>query len=745
MTRLSDRRKARRAHDAGHRTTAWLAAVALLLTHTSASAAEAVSLDEAFATPSLTGVVPSSPAWSPDSQRFAFTWNDAGLPRRQLWIASRDGSGLERVESDATAELSVRNIAWLSDGRTILSIRGSGLWSTDVDEGVDTLIADIGAGASRLSVAPNGGTAAWLKGGDVWLLDLDDPVPVQATDVGIAGLSSLPAGRYSRPEREIGPGIWGGPTYAWSPDGTTIAVHYVDRRAMREVPFPDYLAKETSPNYIRRGYPGDPNEFRTVGLVDVASRELTLLELDDPTANQVVGFSWSSTGVLLLDLAADTNVDRWLYTYRPGEEQPARIWHSHRESRIYTAFASAWHPDGETVVFLSDIEDRYGLYAIDSTGGGTPERLTDPGFDVLSAPFVNAASNSVFFSGNGESPYEQDVYRVGLDGGENLRVTNEGGRSTGFPSPDGEVVAFITSSDARPPELYVVSSDGALSQKVTTSPRPDYLEYDWVLARYVTIPSEIDDYVLHLRILEPKNLDRSRRYPVVFGPAYSNTVRNRWRGVYTLVQQLLVQRGYIVVQVDMRGSTGYGRDFREEFLLDFTGEDLDDVVSAANYLKTLPHVDPDRLGIWGSSYGGTLSVYTLLKKPGLFHAGVAAASAVDPYFFGTDDVAIVRRPQTDPEIFERTARQYAANLEDKLLLIHGMQDQVVPFKTIADLAEALIREGKNFDTAFVPGATHAWSREPGYDRYLFGKLFEFFDRHLEPDRIVPAESSGAAQ
>jgi dipeptidyl-peptidase-4 len=198
------------------------------------------------------------------------------------------------------------------------------------------------------------------------------------------------------------------------------------------------------------------------------------------------------------------------------------------------------------------------------------------------------------------------------------------------------------------------------------------------------------------------------------------------------MQQLLVQKGYIVVQVDVRGSTGYGREFREEFLTDFAGDDIEDIASAVSYLQTLSYIDPERLGIWGSSYGGTLTVYTLLKKPGLFRAGVAAASAVDPFFFGTDDVAIVRRPDSHPAIFENAAARYAANLDDHLLLIHGMQDQVVPFKTTVVLAETLIREGKNFDFAFAPGATHAWSRERFYSQFLFGKLLEHFDRYLAP-------------
>jgi dipeptidyl-peptidase-4 len=224
---------------------------------------------------------------------------------------------------------------------------------------------------------------------------------------------------------------------------------------------------------------------------------------------------------------------------------------------------------------------------------------------------------------------------------------------------------------------------------------------------------------------------------VIFGPVYSNTTRNRWNGQNGLLQQhLVLDRGYIVVQVDVRGSTGYGRDFREEFLMDWGGSDLDDLHSTVDYLKTLPYVDGDRIGIWGSSYGGTLTVYSLLKKPGLFKAGVAAAPATDPYFFGLDDVAISRRPKEYPETFQRGAAQYAGNLQDHLLIIHGMADDVVPFKTSVVLAEELMKKGKDFDFAFAPAATHGWSQRDYYARYFYRKLLDHFDRYIGPG--VPA-------
>lgn len=717
----------------GIRAPAWLMLALLATPRLDAAGLPPLSLDRLFSAPALAGVAPSSPAWSPDGRYIAFTWNDGGLPQRALWVASQDGEYLRRLGPAPDASASVRDFAWLPDAGTILSLRGGELWSTTVDTGESTVLAAIGEGASDLTVSPDGSRAAYLQDGNLWLFGLDDRTAVAATDVGIPGLSELPLGRYSRPEREIGPGIWGGPTYAWSPDGQYIAVHYVDRRGMRKVPFPDYLAPETDPNEVRRGYPGDANEYRTVGLLRVADRDLRLLALSDPTANQVVDFSWSPEGVLLLDLASDTVVDRWLVTVQPGSGAQREIWRSHRPSRVYTSFASAWHPDGERVLFLSDLGDRYGLYAIDpAAADAAPKRLTDPGHDVLGPPSVVASAAAIFYPGNGAGPYERHVYRLSTGDGGLHRVTNLAGHNTGYPSPDGRHVAFLHSDDVTPTEIYVVPAAGGKAKRVTTSPLPEFGRREWVRARYVSFPSAVDDYVLHARILEPPDLDPGRQYPVLFGPVYSNTVRNRWAGVYSLVQQLMVQKGYIVVQVDVRGSTGYGRAFREEFLLDFAGDDIEDLASAARYVKTLPYVDPARLGIWGSSYGGTLTVYALLKKPGLFRAGVAAAAAVDPHFFGTDDVAIVRRPDSHPEIFENAARRYAGNLEDHLLLIHGMQDQVVPFKTTVVLADELIRHGKDFDFAFAPGATHAWSREPYYQRYLFGRLLAHFDRYLAP-------------
>jgi dipeptidyl-peptidase-4 len=705
----------------------WIVAGLLMTILATVTAQEAeLTIDDLFATPKLTGTTPSRPVWAPNSEHFAFSWNQPGSSGRDLWVSSRDGQKVQLSSNSASA--SVRDMVW-TDSNTIISVRGNHLWQTSLSTGADHQFMPVKAGVHNLSISPNANQAVYIHNGDLWLADFSSKQNRQLTEIGIASLSSLRKGRYSRPEREIGPGIWSGPTYKWSPDGKIIAFHIVDRREMRKVPFPDYLAAETNPNEVRRGYPGDPNEIRRVGLLNVESGNIIYLDLPDPHSNQVIDFNWSPEGALLVDTASDTAVERTMYVVASGESQLREIWRGVRESRMYTSFGSTWHEDEKKVIFLSDMGDRYGLYSIDaSPSRDRPQLLSDPSYDVLSFPTITGGA--LFYTGNGVNPYEQHVYRLNMSGGVPQQVTNLPGRNVGYPSPDGRHLVFMHSNDTTPPELYLVNSEGGDATRITHSPLSAFTEQTWSAAEYVSFPSLVDEYTLHARILKPTNMQPGKKYPVLFGPVYSNTARNRWAGNYSLIQHLLAKKGYIIVQVDSRGSNGYGRAFREEFLLGFADQDIEDYASAVAYMESLDYVDPDRIGIWGSSYGGTLSVYSLLKKPGLFQVGVAAAAALDPVFFGTDDVAIVRRPQTHPEVFERKALKYAANLEDKLLFIHGMQDHVVPFKTTAVLAEELIKQGKDFDFAFAPGATHGWSRESNYNRYLFGKLIEYFDRHL---------------
>ncbi len=716
----------------------WPLAVALVVAcaHPAHAVAQPVppflSVERITAAAALTGITPTAPTWSPTSQSVAFLWNERGQSGRTIWIVDRQGTIPRRVLPPQN-NAPVGALRWTPDGAALVFVQRNLLWRVAATGGEATPLTTTAGELSDVEISPDGTLLSFLRDGDLWLMPSRGGEPARVTSVAVAPIGTVPLGTYFRRDVEIGGATWSGPSpaYAWSPDSKTIALHQVDRRGVKPFGMPYYLGDTSLLNTVRRGAPGAANEVRTVRLYNVATKALTTVSLPDSSSTRIVNMEWSSTGTLLIDRESDDAIERNMVVLTPSAPTPRQTWRDVRATRVYNDIASTWSADGKSVLMTGDLDDRYRVYRI-TLGDSTPVALTSGPHDVAGAAIPRAATRSIDYISSAPRPSERHLFRVTGSGGAPQQLTTRRGTHTPFVSPDGQTVALLSSSDIEPPELYLLDvRAGATERRITTSTTTAFSAVPWVAPRYVTFPGRTSGVMLHARVIFPPNLDSTKKYPVLFGPVYSNTVRNRWGGTNGLLQQhLAIDKGYIIVQVDVRGSTGYGREFREKFLMDWGGGDLDDLESAVQYMKSIPFVDEQRFGIWGSSYGGTLTVYSLLKKPGLFQAGVAAAAATDPFLFGSDDVAIVRRPQTHAAAFTRGAKQYAGNLRDHLLLIHGMQDDVVPFSSAVALAEEFMRLGKDFDFAFAPAATHGWTQRPYYATYLLNKLVAHFDRFL---------------
>ena len=696
-----------------------------------AGRAQPLTLDDVARPAAISGGPPTAVTWSPDSRLLAFAWDSTGgSGARALWIAPV-AEGRRRLL--AGGRDAVREIAWAADGRTLLMLMGESLYRVQVASGTIDTVATVGRDAQELALSPTGDQVAFLRDGDLWVVPMASPgtAPKRLTSVGVPSIASVPLGTYARRDREIGPATWAttAPSLAWAPNGQVIAVHMVDRRAVRTVPFPFYLGAETQLNTLRRSYPGDANESRQVALVRVADGTLTVLPFESPTAVQILNLAWSSRGELLVDREADDATERWVHVLRPNEV-PRLVYHDRRDSRIYTEHGSAWSRDGRTLLLTTDRDDRYRVAAL-ALPDTTPVPLTPASSDVQGEAMA-LPEGGVAWMASSPVIAERHLWARSR-GGQPMQVTRRPGTHQVRISPDGSMAASLVSDDVTPPHLVMVAMRGGDERVITPPGGPAWHAARLAAPQYVRLAGAGDvpgADSLHAKVWLPEAARRGARVPVIFGPVYSNTVRNRWGGTYGLLQQLLVQRGYAVMQVDVRGSTGYGRAFREAFLFEWGGRDLDDLAAAKRWLGAQPWADTTRTGIFGSSYGGLITVYALFRRPGMFRAGVAGAAATDPRFYGSDDVAITRRPQTHPEAFRRGALQYAGGLQDHLMLIHGMMDDVVPFKTTADLAEELMRVGKDFDLVIAPSATHGWTARPAHARYLFGKLVQHFDRYL---------------
>jgi dipeptidyl-peptidase 4 len=714
------------------------------------------TLERIVTLPKLDGTSPAHPAWSPDSRHVAFLWNDHGMPFRDLWVvAVADGAPRrlthhapqpedvlgpgENLDPEALAaraarreETGLTDLAWHPDGRSVFYVHRGALRRIDIDSAESVTLLD--GGAARLGVSPDGRHLAFLRGGDLWLLELESGEARALTEVGVPGIGTVRIGAYLAPDVFVG-------RYEWSPDTKHIALEIVDQRAVRRVPFPSYLHDEPLLHEARRPYPGDTDLLRRMAVLDIADGELRTLDLPEPERRLNLEFAWSPDGTQLMVMqGADVAEDRWIHLVDMADGAVAGLWHDHRPRRVYPIFRALWSADGEDIYFIGDHEDYYRLYAL-PTAGGEPRRLTGE-FDVAadrSAAWItlDPRNGDLLFVAAEHSPYERHAYRLDPGSGDLTRLTRLPGVHQPALSPDGRHLASIASNDTTPAELYLLLSSGAREERrITHSPLPGFHDIEWLTPRYTSFPSRSDDFHVHARIIEPSALEPGKRYPVIFGSVYSNTVLNAWnpdRPTSILQQQMALSGDYITALVDVRGSVGYGVEFREAFQGDWGRGDLEDLHAAVEYLAGLDHVDPERIGIWGNSYGGLLVLAGLFKKPGLFAAGVAGAPAVDVWHFTGFDQHLTRHPDTHPHIFsEGSLLAYGDRLEDPLLIIHGLHDDIVPLKTTLMMTEKLALLGRPFELHIVHDSGHWWAASEHYRLNTFRRLDDFLRRHVPP-------------
>jgi len=371
--------------------------------------------------------------------------------------------------------------------------------------------------------------------------------------------------------------------------------------------------------------------------------------------------------------------------------------------------------------------------------GASPRRITQGNWAVSDFK-VSPSANAVYFVGNEGRAEERHIFRVGLDGGQVTRLSRCPGTHDPVFSPDGRYAADLFSSDETPYDLFLTRLTPANNdddeRQVTSSPLPGFTRYHWARPQYVTFPSRADKTTLHGRLTLPPGLDKNRKYPAILGSVYNNTVRNQWGGRIAHptwgLDQYLVQEGYILLNVDLHQSWGHGRQFRDGIKLDYGGIDVEDLHSGVEYLKTLGFVDADRIGIWGSSYGGLLTIMSLSKKPGVYKAGVAGAPATNMWHANIGEMRVMGMPQDHQKEYERSsAFSHVANLQDHLMIIHGMRDTTVLFRDTIALVQRLILLGKDVDLVVLPDAPHPWDTEAlAQTRFAFRKLVGHFDRYL---------------
>ena len=452
---------------------------------------------------------------------------------------------------------------------------------------------------------------------------------------------------------------------------------------------------------------------------------------------QVGPVLWNDDGTRVAAMVFSLdNKDRWIATIDLDKGRLVARHRLHDPGWINWDFNEmGWLADGETLWYLSE-EDGYSHLYLVPAAGGPARRLTEGRFAVSDVT-LSPDGGHLYFRANREHPGIWEVYRVPVAGGSGAggleRVTRFDDYVEYVLSPDGERLLLHHSSAVRPPELYVQPAGpapgGAAAEprsgeppvRLTETVSDEYTGIGWRGPELVAVPSRHGaPGPVNARLYLPDGFDRERpaRYPaVVFihGAGYLQDAFDGWSYYFRehMFHELLARRGYVVLDLDYRGSAGYGRDWRTAIYRRMGHPELEDLADGLAWLAATNNVDPERVGVYGGSYGGFLTLMALFREPGLFAAGAALRPVTDWAHYNHPYTSnILNTPELDPEAYERSSPiEHAEGLADPLVMIHGMQDDNVLFQDTVRLAQRLIELGKeNWWVAMYPIEAHAFEQ-----------------------------------
>ncbi|HUF30380.1 MAG TPA: prolyl oligopeptidase family serine peptidase [Gemmatimonadaceae bacterium] len=393
-----------------------------------------------------------------------------------------------------------------------------------------------------------------------------------------------------------------------------------------------------------------------------------------------------------------------------------------------------WLPDGRAW-FVSEADGYAHLYTIAADGSDRRQR-TSGEYEVLGAE-LSPDGREFWLHTSEVSPFEKHFYRMPVSGGSAQRVTQAKGAHQVTMSPNGQVMADVHSRSNRPPELFLTRlAANAQPAQLTTSPTAAWLSHDWISPEIIRIPAS-DGVGVPARIYRPADvgaLPNGAGVIFVHGAGYLHNVHEWWSSYSReyMFNHLLASKGYVVLDIDYRGSAGYGRDWRTAVYRHMGGRDLQDHVDGARYLQAEFGIDPERIGIYGGSYGGFITLMALFTEPEWFGAGAALRSVTDwAHYNHWYTSRILNLPEADSTAYRQSSPIYfAEGLEDPLLIAHGMVDVNVHFQDVVRLVQRLIELGKvDWEMAVYPVEDHAFVRPSSWaDEYR--RILELFDEAL---------------
>lgn len=445
--------------------------------------------------------------------------------------------------------------------------------------------------------------------------------------------------------------------------------------------------------------------------------------------------------------------DRWLMYFEPETASLTLLDRQRDEAWIggpgilrwnYNDVYHGWLPDSKHIWFQSEESGYSHLYTL-NVETGKKKQLTEGNFEVTGTARSNEAKTGPAISKDGkwwyfvsseESPFVRDFYRMPIDGGPRERITTEHGNHQVYISPDQSMLAIRFSQSNNPWQLYLMENKpGASMKQVTDGGTREFKNYPWTSPDIIWFEAS-DGIKVPARLYRP--LEQKVNGPAVIfvhGAGYLQNVHEWWSGYDReyMFNHLLTEEGYTVLDIDYRGSAGYGRDWRTAIYRHMGGKNLSDQVDGAKFLIDNYDIDPDRIGIYGGSYGGFLTLFAMFKHGDVFTSGAALRSVTDWAHYNSPYTSnILNNPQDDSVAYRRSSPIYfAEGLQGNLLMCHGMIDTNVHFQDVVRLSQRFIEMGKeNWELAVYPLESHGF-REPSSWKDEYKRILKLFEDTLK--------------
>jgi dipeptidyl-peptidase-4 len=598
--------------------------------------------------------------------------------------------------------------------------------------------------------SPDGRRVAFIRGNNLYAMDLASRNEVALTS---DGNNQLLNGKldWLYQEEIYGRGQFRG--YWWSPDSDRLAFLQLDERPVPEYTIVDDITYR--PRVEVTDYPkaGDPNPLVKLGVVRASGGPLTWMQIDgySPDDLLVVDVDWTPDSAHVAFQVQDREQRRLdLLLAEPASGQSMRVLRETTPAWVNVNGSPVWLDDG-TFLWFSERSGFKHLYRY-RRDGTLIGPVTAGEWDVRTLFGVDNARQLVYFSAGATRHIDTDIYRIGLDGRNQTRVSRTAGTHRAIFNPDFSTYIDMWSDAGTPTQVRLHAADGTELRVIDANPVPSLREYRLATPEFVEVRAR-DGFVMDAMMIKPPDFSPNRRYPVYqftyAGPGTS-LVRNSWGGTTFMYHQLLAQQGVIVWVLDNRSAGGKG--VRSQWpVYERLGElELQDLEDGVSWLERQPYVDASRIVLHGWSYGGFMTAYALTHST-RWSAGIAGAPVTDWRNYDTVYTErYMRTPQHNADGYRRTAPRFAAaGLNGRFLLIHGGIDDNVHRQNSEQLAYELQRAGRPFEMMIYPRSRHGVT-DARLNLHLRRLMFDFImetvrDTSLPAARRSNASAPGAAR